>query len=246
MEMIANEVANPMIAYNGEMILMAGSNPSGQNMTVYINGIVNSLYHRCVFNRLKKEHNLEGNFSTECRATFYGDDSLLAPSERVAKHVHFNAFAKVYKDVGIGYTPADKSESAPDLVKMEDIDFLKRKPVYNPDLDQYMGALDFSSIIKSLHCNATDTLPPDVASAVNLDGSIREMFNHGREKYEEWRNKVRLIGEEHDLLPMIRNIDVPYDVYLSKYKAKYMNSGNTTFQCTPDEEARFRSTLDDE
>lgn len=246
MEMIANEVANPMIAYNGEMILMAGSNPSGQNMTVYINGIVNSLYHRCVFNRLKKEHNLEGTFSTECRATFYGDDSLLAPSERVAKHVHFNAFAKVYKEVGIGYTPADKSASAPDLVKMEDIDFLKRKPVYNPDLDQYMGALDFGSIIKSLHCNATDTLPPDVASAVNLDGSIREMFNHGREKYEEWREKVRIIGEEHDLLPMIKNIDVPYDVYLQRYKAKYIYADNTTFQCTPDEEARFRSTLDDE
>ena len=246
MEMIANEVANPMIAYNGEMILMAGSNPSGQNMTVYINGIVNSLYHRCVFNRLKKEHNLEGNFSTECRATFYGDDSLLAPTERVAEHVHFNAFAKVFKEVGIGYTPADKSDSAPDLVKMEDIDFLKRKPVYNPDLNQYMGALDFGSIVKSLHCNATDTLPPDVASAINLDGSIREMFNHGKVKYEEWRKKVQIIGEEHDLLPMIKNVDVPYDVYLSKYKAKYINGENTTFTSTPDEEERFRSILDDE
>jgi len=237
MDMLANEVANPMLAYNGEMVLMAGSNPSGHSMTVYVNGIVNSLYHRCVFNRLKKEHNLEGNFSSECKATFYGDDSLLAPSERVAEHVHFNAFSKVFKDVGIGYTAADKSENAPDLVTMEQIDFLKRKPVFNPHLQQFMGALDFGSIIKSLHCNATDTLPADTASAINLDGSIREMFNHGREPYEEWRTKVQTIAAKHDLGPQIKNLDVTYDQYLEHYIGKYVrNKEDTGFSVSSDEE----------
>jgi len=224
MDMIANEVANPVIAYNGDMIQMTGSNPSGQNMTVYINGIVNSLYHRCVFNRLQKEHGFPGTFTSECRATFYGDDSLFAPSEHVAKYVHFNSLARVFKDVGIGYTPANKSESAPDLIPITEIDFLKRKPIYNPDLGAYMGALDFGSMVKSLHCSASDTLPPDVAASVNLDGSIREMFNHGKAEYDKWQLIVSDIAKEHNLTENINNLGVTYEQYLASYRAKYLET----------------------
>lgn len=222
MDMIANEVANPVLAYNGDAIVMTGSNPSGQNMTVYVNGIVNSLYHRCVFNRLKKEHNFSGTFSEKCRATFYGDDSLFSPHPDVAEFVHFNSLARIFKDVGIGYTPADKSASAPDLISLKEIDFLKRKPVFNEHIGMYMGALDVGSMMKSLHCNATDTLPPDMAAAVNLDGSIREMFNHGEEPYERWRAQVRQIADEHSIGPLVLNLDVCYRQYLERYKAKYL------------------------
>jgi len=221
MDMIANEVANPVIAYNGEMILMTGSNPSGQNMTVYINGIVNSLYHRCVYNRLRDEYGCGGTFSTTCNATFYGDDSLFAPKKGYEHAMHFNNLSRVFKSVGIGYTPANKSDSSPDLVEIDEIDFLKRKPVFNPDLGVYMGALDVNSIAKSLHCSASDTLPPDVASGVNLDGSIREMFNHGEDAYEAWRQKVKVIASEHNIAPLILNLDVSYRQYLERYKDKY-------------------------
>jgi hypothetical protein len=219
MQMIANEVANPVIAYHGELIRMSGSNPSGQNMTVYINGIVNAIYHRCVYNRVIKDKSLL--FEDNVRVTFYGDDSLFAPSEQVSEHFHFNTLSREFARVGIKYTPADKSDSAPDFVTLENVDFLKRTPIYNSDLKMYLGALSRESILKSLFCSASDTLPPNIASGVNLDGSIREMFNHGRGPYEEWREKVQIIASRHNLGAFVNNLNVSYESYLANFVRKY-------------------------
>jgi hypothetical protein len=223
MNMLANEVANPTIAYNGDMIQMTGSNPSGQNMTVYINSIVNDLYHRCVHMRLIKEHKLTIPYRTMYRLTTYGDDSLGAAKKGYSHVMNFNSIKGVFDSVGIKYTPADKSDSCTDTVPLSQVDFLKRKPVFNEKLGIYMGALDFGSIIKSLHCNATTTLPPEVASSVNLDGSIREMFNHGETAYEQWRAKVQTIAEAHNLTERVSLLGTTYQQYLERYKSRYMS-----------------------
>jgi hypothetical protein len=220
MQMIANEVANPVVAYHGELIRLSGSNPSGQNMTVYINGIVNAIYHRCVYNRVVTDKSLL--FEDNVRVTFYGDDSLFAPSQQVSDKFHFNTLSTEFARVGIKYTPADKSDSAPDFVPLEDVDFLKRTPIYNPDLKMYLGALSTESILKSLFCSASDTLPANIASGVNLDGSIREMFNHGRGPYEEWRNKVHTIASKHNLGAFINNLNTSYDSYMANFVRKYL------------------------
>jgi hypothetical protein len=222
MDMIANEVANPTIAYNGDMIQMTGSNPSGQNMTVYINSIVNDIYHRCVHMRLSQEHKISTPYRKMYRLTTYGDDSLGAAKKGFSKIMNFNTIHGVFESVGIKYTPADKSESSTDTVPLAKVDFLKRKPVLNEKLGIYMGALDFGSIIKSLHCNASTTLPPDTASSVNLDGSIREMFNHGETAYEQWRAKVRTIAERHNLTERVSLLETPYQAYLERYQERYM------------------------
>jgi hypothetical protein len=189
-------------------------------MTVYINGIVNAIYHRCVYNRVVTDKSLL--FEDNVRVTFYGDDSLFAPSQQVSDKFHFNTLSTEFARVGIKYTPADKSDSAPDFVPLEDVDFLKRTPIYNPDLKMYLGALSTESILKSLFCSASDTLPANIASGVNLDGSIREMFNHGRGPYEEWRNKVHTIASTHNLGAFINNLNTSYDSYMANFVRKYL------------------------
>jgi CDGSH-type Zn-finger protein len=220
MSMLANEVMNPVVAYHGALLQLSGSNPSGQNMTVYVNSLVNSLYHRCVYRRICGASNQR--FSDVYRLTTYGDDSLGAPMPEIQDKMTFNTIKAAFEEVDIKYTPADKSENAPDFVSLEEVDFLKRKPVFNKELEMWMGALDIKSIVKSLHCSASSTLPPDAAAIVNLDNSIREMFNHGRESYEDWRKKVGLIADDHNLRYDLSLLGYDFDAYLERYKARYL------------------------
>lgn len=222
MDMLANEVMNPVVAYHGALLQLSGSNPSGQNMTVYVNSLVNSLYHRCVYRRLCGPSNQK--FRDVYRLTTYGDDSLGAPIPAVADKMTFNNIKATFADVDIKYTPADKSEDAPDFVTLDMVDFLKRRPIFNPELDLWMGALDIKSIVKSLHCSANTTLPPDAAAIVNLDNSLREMFNHGRDAYEDWRVKVGLIADDHNLRHDLSLLGYDFDAYLARYRERYLRN----------------------
>ena len=49
MRVISHAVSAPLVDFNGTMLRLHGSNPSGQNMTVYTNSVVNSLLHRMSF-----------------------------------------------------------------------------------------------------------------------------------------------------------------------------------------------------
>jgi hypothetical protein len=50
MRVIAHAVCSPIVNFDGTLLRLNGSNPSGQNMTVYTNSVVNSLLHRMAFN----------------------------------------------------------------------------------------------------------------------------------------------------------------------------------------------------
>jgi hypothetical protein len=83
-------------------------------------------------------------------------------------------------------TDAKKSDNPQATLPKEEIDFLKRKSVYHPQLGCRVGALDQESIWKMGHMTASGQEPEDLALAA-IQSMLTEAFLHGESFYEDLR-----------------------------------------------------------
>jgi hypothetical protein len=214
MAALATEICYPIIDFNGDLVEFHGINPSGNNLTVYINGIVNSLIHRCAF------FNLFPNLSFEdfVRLMTYGDDSI--GSSKLDEYNHISV-AKFCASMQLVMTMPDKSSEPRAFMNLDEVDFLKMKSTYQEDLDCTTGALDEDSIFKSLHVGMKSQLTPDEQCACNIDGALLEWFFHGREVYELRRQQMKEVAEKHGLTGWCSRLDKPYDDMVVWWKGRY-------------------------
>jgi hypothetical protein len=108
----------------------------------------------------------------------------------------------------------DKESELTEYMLDEDAEFLKRRSVYHEALGCYVGALDESSIFKSLHCYLRPKgapLTPHEACAQNIDGAIREWFNHGKEVFDKRRAQMTQIAKTCDIDFMCTMLNMTYE-----------------------------------
>lgn len=193
---VATEVANSMIAYNGELLCHVGTNPSGQNLTVYINSIVNSLLHRCGFFHMYPD--TTSSFTDAVALTTYGDD---AKGTVDARFSDFNmiTFRDFLASCDIQITMADKEAEFVKYGSVIDSDFLKRTSVYHPDLQLYLAALDVESIYKPMHTGLKSAVPDEIIMADALDNGMREMLYHGKAAFEDFSSKALVVAREQKI-----------------------------------------------
>jgi len=205
---VATEVSSAMTAYNGELLCHIGANPSGHNMTVYINSIVNSLLHRCAFFHIYPD--FTGRFSDVVSLTTYGDDALCTVKEGYEKYNMLN-LRDYLDDNDIKITMADKDADFVEYIKFSDADFLKRKSVYHEDLKIYMGALDEDSIFKPLHVGLKSPVGDEQIIADAMDSGLREYLYHGKTKYEAFRTKISEVAQKMRITHIPRLLDQTYE-----------------------------------
>lgn len=200
---IVTELAYPVVNLNGELVQFFGSNPSGQNLTVYINSIVNSLYHRCVFFTIYPE--MEESFDDAVRMTTYGDDVKMSVSERYPKYNHTEIQA-VFAKQGIEYTMAEKEAASVPYINHSEADFLKRQTRLDPKYSfegsdgMWIGNLCDESIFKSLHSNLKSSTESPTSVAIScLEGAAREWFFAGEEIFAEKHSKLCEVARKADL-----------------------------------------------
>jgi hypothetical protein len=218
MEAIATEIVYPMVAYNGDVLMMQGSNPSGQNLTVYINSIVNSLLNRIGFRMVYPEY--DGLFSEVVSLITYGDD-FKSSSNALFEHFNHIALSDALESIDMKITMPDKTADPIPFLTDENCDFLKRHNRLH-EVGWYLGALDEASIFKSLkavlkskHCSVREQ------SAQNIDGAIREWFLHGREVFERRQAQVREIAEKNGISHMCTMLDCSFDEMCEKWLKQY-------------------------
>jgi hypothetical protein len=231
MRVLAHEVCTPLVAYNGTLLRFLGTNPSGQNLTVYINSIVNSVLHRiCFFDeysekdliRIGKELGLgrPARFRDLVTLATYGDDAK--GSVRVG-YDRFNhcSMANLLAENDMKFTMPDKESDPVPFMSRQRADFLKRKDRYDEDLGHYVGELDEESIFKSLH----SILKPTTQSALevatsNVDGALREWFFHGREVFDFRLAQMKEIARIENL--PCTTLDQTFDDRVKAWKTKYV------------------------
>jgi hypothetical protein len=221
MEGIATDICQPMMAYNGDYVLHTGSNPSGQNLTVYINSIVNSLLFRCAYYSIYSERENLPKFREICSLITYGDDAKSSVKEGYDEFNHI-AVADFLKSNDMVFTMPDKTSTPTKFMKDEDADLLKRKNVFNPDLQLIMGALDEKSIFKSLHSVLKSKAVSNEEQCMsNIDGALREWFAHGRDVYETRRTQMQEVASLANIQHGCKELQTTYDDCVDRYCEKY-------------------------
>lgn len=223
MEVIASDVIYPLVAFNGDLIRFFGSHPSGQNLTAYINSIVNSLLNRLAFQAVYPGH----KFRSAVALNTYGDDMKGSVKEGFDLF-NFSHLKKFYGEHDIVFTTPDKREG--DNIKFftdEEADFLKRKNVYNEDFGAYVGCLAEPSIYKMLHSIVRSKHVSNwEVCEQNMDCALREWQFYGREVYEDRRATLKKVADAASLKP--REIDIDFDMRVDSWKKKYKpQSGET-------------------
>lgn len=206
MESVVADVIHPVMCVNGDLVELLGSNPSGQNLTVYINSIVNSLYQRCVFYTLYPIGSLKSNrFSDYVALMTYGDDNEMGVSPEVPRYNH-TEMQKIYNGQGIEYTMADKDAESVPFIHLRDADFLKRATEFREEYSDpttgekgmFLAKLSEDSIFKSLHCNmASKHTTREAIARQCLDGAMRELWFHGREHFDMRHEQLKAVVADH-------------------------------------------------
>jgi hypothetical protein len=219
MRMMVSEVVYPVVAYNGDLIQLFGTNPSGQNLTVIINSLVNSLLMRCCFHTIYPG---DENFKDACSVVTYGDDVMGTVAEEYSKFNHIS-YAEWLAKFDMKFTMPDKESKPTIFMREEAVDFLKRKCVFNKDLGHKVGLLSEDSIYKRLHSHLLSkelTLP--MHSAENIESSLHDWFFYGREVYEDRRLKLKQVAEECGIAHLCPALDYSYDKRVNGWKHKYL------------------------
>lgn len=216
MSILSSEVIFPFVAYNGVLIQLLGSNPSGQNLTVYVNSIVNSLQMRCAW------HHIYGgayDFRTFVRIATYGDDvkGSVHTSKSKFNCVSVSEYFGLYDQV---FTPPDKTSELVPYRNDKNSDFLKRSSVYIDELQQHVGALDKESIYKMLCCAMEDSdLTPSEQAVQNARTAAEEFFFHNKTIYDTERYKIKRLLAKSDLV--CPDLDIPFEERVKMWKTKY-------------------------
>lgn len=192
---IATEICYPTYDYFGEIVVVAGSEPSGHPMTVFVNNIVNSLYIRYAYYSIYS-FDKERLFNSVVTQMNYGDDNVMSVSED-RKEFNHTAIQKVLEKSGVVYTMADKEGVSIPFIKMEDCSFLKRSFRHDLERDIYLGPLEVMSLYKTLHtCVKSDTVTLELQNCDMVSSVLFEAFLQGKEFYDDFRKKISRVLEK--------------------------------------------------
>lgn len=226
MEAMTGDIVFAMIAFNGDLVgLTEGTHISGNSLTVFINSLCGSLNLRCFFYSQYPPTNYESRLVfRECVAAMtYGDDNIGSVAPHIDRFT-IKECSKFLGEYGQVYTMPDKESELIDFLPEEEFEFLKRQSVYHPKLGRHLGALLDKSIYKSLHCFIRDKNSPDteeMSCAQNIDGALREWFNHGEDRYEEQRQKMVEVAKRSDIAHMCTGLHLSYDDRITDWHQKY-------------------------
>lgn len=218
MRNVVSEIVYPVEAYNGDLIQLFGTNPSGQNLTVIINSIVNSLLLRCAFYNMYPDN----DFKSECSFITYGDDVIGTVSENCPLFNHIS-YADYLAQHDMEFTMPDKESKPTEYMEEKDVDFLKRKCVFNSDLGRHVGLLSEESIFKRLHAHLlSKELTLAEHAATNIDSSLHDWFYYGREIFEDRKSKLENVAREADIFEYCLGFDKTYDMRVNNWRHKYL------------------------
>lgn len=219
---LAYDIAFALVDYNGTLITLFGKNPSGQALTVIINGIVNCLYLRYCYISLHPDFNLDyltmknivWTFPKNVRLITYGDDNGQGVSSDISWYNH-TSIQGILSLHGITFTMAEKERASVPYIDISEADFLKRKFRFDKDIGHIVGPLEFNSITKMLMIGVNQALSKEEQVVAVIRSAMQELFYHGKDVFEEWDTKLRRIVTDLELDLYFENSDRPswYTLY---------------------------------
>lgn len=193
---LATDISYPYINFNGDVVMMYGSNSSGHPLTVIVNSIANSLYMRICYMRIFPEECVS-NFKRDIRLATLGDDNVMSSIRPEFNHT---SVQKVLAGFGIEYTMPDKESLTVPFVSIFDFDFLKRK--FKHFEGKVIAPLELESTFKSLVCIQKKGNISDAEQTAQAYLSARREWSlHGKEVFDRLTKDVdRVYAQDDDIM----------------------------------------------
>jgi hypothetical protein len=186
---LATECMFPIYEIDGLLVMVIGTNPSGQPLTVILNGLANSILKRYAYYSMHKvkDYGEIPRFDTVVALITYGDDDNFGVSKDESKFNMMTISQELAK-IGIKYTDANKETPTIPFKNITELSFLKRSFNSHKGLGALVGALEKDSIYKSLAV-ARKPKKGERASdvelcAANLNSALAELYYHGEDEYD--------------------------------------------------------------
>lgn len=221
---MSHDVTYYMVNFMGTLMQMCGKNPSGHAWTVIINSIVNEIYMIYAFVILHpdfeegagydKYYEIATQFHEYAILATYGDDNFQSVSDEVPWYNH-TAIRDAMKKFGVTVTMADKTAESRPYIREEEVSFLKRRFVFEPEFGKHVAPLEPESIYKSLCWNRlSDVDSPEEVLASCVMSATYEWAWHGRERYEKEMAILHSLCDKHG----IKYVSIPFDEFVAQFK----------------------------
>ena len=191
--------------YNGSVFVVDGWNPSGCWLTAVINGIGNSLLHRCCF---YSYGSFDRSFRDFVHLATLGDDSLFSTTLP-----WFNCLTleKFFTHIRMKYTATVKDGEIKPFVSAKDATFGKRTWRWEPMYAKMVAPLAIDSIFKSLHnYMASETDPVTITVGV-VDNALLEFARHGPDVFREYQTLLQSVCRKAEIDHMVGKLYHDYE-----------------------------------
>jgi len=200
------EIVNSVHVYDGTVYLWNHSQPSGNPLTAILNSVYNILSLRYVWISITvgtKYHTM-GAFAEHVAAITYGDDNTLNVSDEVIALYNQVTMAEAYAKIGMTYTDETKSGQMVPFRTLEDVQFLKRKFVYDKELARWRAPLTLETILEMPNwVRKTPDINTDAQTCLNVEAAVRELAIHGKEVFELHAAELAACCKARGLRPQI-------------------------------------------
>lgn len=191
LESCATELLSPVLVMLGEVMTVAGLQPSGMYATAELNSFKNTIMLMLCW--YSSETLSKFDFFTDFFHYTYGDDVFYKVSPQASIGFNNCIYAKFCKDTfNMNVTTASKSHDMPPFTEVNDISFLKRKFVLREDLGIFVGQLDSDSIRKSLKWHLpSDSVTSQDQMLSTIRSALYEIYFHlDRDQFWSFRDAI--------------------------------------------------------
>lgn len=187
------EITNSKHHFDNDLVEWETSMASGNPLTALINTMSNNVIIRVCW--IEAGHEI-AVFRLKVYFIALGDDHSFTVHPLFVEDFNEMKLPELMRRIGHNYTTETKGVAVTATRDISEIEFLKRKWVYNDRHARYVAPLNMTSITSMLNFTKKGALGNQITMD-NIATALREISLHGREMYDEWYPKLMSLANEH-------------------------------------------------
>lgn len=200
-------ICYPIFLVDNTFVQFPGSLASGLFLTFILNNIANSLYIRLAWLMIVGEREFYDDpeylsrvldlFNSNVEFAALGDDNTFTVSDEYIKVFNFKSIQKAFKEIGINYTPADKSDNAYGSVSLDGLTIGKRKWVYDTEFSLWKCPIEKQTCGKMITMALREgPLTDKMKIYQSCHSLLFELAQYGRAEYDDAISNLKLVFED--------------------------------------------------
>lgn len=232
MRVLIDEIASTLVSYNGAICSIEGWMISGAWVTLIVNGIGNSLVHRCAWFAPAMEGTFTmkqppPKFRSAVRLMTMGDDSIGASKTDEFSMVSMSRFCS---SINIKYTDANKKPIGMPFSHISEVNFCKRQFRKDFELGRVLSPLAIDSIMRPLNFWTPNNQTFEAYIVPCVVSQLRELARHDKDTFDKYHNIILKASQRLNVDVFIPELKWSHSQWLGDLRARYFTEDLLDFE----------------